>query len=497
MLRRVLWMLCVSRVPVCVSLVCALSAANAGAGLDDRVNSTVAGANLGKTVVGICVIDLRDGGERPVVEIGSERPMIPASNMKLLTSGTALMVLGEDFRFQTEFSRSGDELVVRGDGDPLFGDPDVLHARGLTARGFVDEIVRAVGRDGPFSGVVVDARVFDEQMVHPDWDAVDLTRAYGAPVCGLSFHSNNVRFFLTCSRDGGNPSVRTQPEAPWLEVRNSVRQVQKGSNVISLIRRGDYSYEARGTLRVNQVTPLDAPMASPGTIFGRLLCDALAESGVVAGRCRTRPAEDGESLERSGPVLHIESTDLAEVLVRCNHDSSNLCSEALLKRTARAATGTTGAWATGTQVVRMKVADLLGADAAASVVIRDGSGLSRKNRLSAGVLAGWLAEVAHSSVGDAFIQSLPVAGIHGTLERRFEDVELTHTACAKSGYMRGIYTLSGYLLDEEGEAMASFSVLLNDVPAGRGRDARRLHERIVDEIDDWLVEQEAGVAAVR
>jgi D-alanyl-D-alanine carboxypeptidase len=75
---------------------------------------------------GVTSVSVRDADGKEVVNIVGDQPLMPASNQKLLTTGTALRLLGPDFAFQTRLLRNGDRLTVVGDGDPAFADPELL-----------------------------------------------------------------------------------------------------------------------------------------------------------------------------------------------------------------------------------------------------------------------------------------------------------------------------------------------------------------------------------
>ncbi|HRP61858.1 MAG TPA: D-alanyl-D-alanine carboxypeptidase, partial [Phycisphaerales bacterium] len=101
-----------------------VSVASASGGLQAEVERAIRSTPLKNAVVGVSI---RDADSRTsLVSVGASRPMIPASNMKLLTTGAAMHVLGADFHFTTRLLRDGDRLIVIGDGDPAFGDPTLL-----------------------------------------------------------------------------------------------------------------------------------------------------------------------------------------------------------------------------------------------------------------------------------------------------------------------------------------------------------------------------------
>ena len=91
-----------------------------------------------------------------------------------------------------------------------------------------------------------------------------------------------------------------------------------------------------------------------------------------------------------------------------------------------------------------------------------------------------------------FVRSMAEPG-DGTLRTRFGDTELACDLAAKSGYLSGVYALSGVLTDPQSGRQVAFSILLNDVPSGaQARNAKPFHEAIVEELDQWLAPQPTG-----
>jgi len=179
-------------------------------------------------------------------------------------------------------------------------------------------------------------------------------------------------------------------------------------------------------------------------------------------------------------VIAVEKTSMVDVVNRCNKRSQNLFAEALLKRMGRQVTGSEGSWVSGAAALRIFLKKQLGAEASI-VRISDGSGLSRNNRVTAALLTDLLRGVAaDDDLGDVFVDSLAIGGVDGSLRKRLRSHDhLKGRVIAKSGYINGVVTLSGYLivtrdakpldgrapastlLDEE--HVVAFSILVNDV----------------------------------
>ncbi len=450
--------------------------------LQATVRDLVAVADLGGGSAAVCIVDVASG--RTLAAVDSERGLIPASNAKLLTSGAAIHVLGPDFAFSTRLLRDGDRLVVVGDGDPSLGDPFALGVDDWTRENealdaLLDAWVLAVAsaRFDDVAELIVDDRIFDRNFIHPSWPADQVTNWYCAQVAGLNFHCNVLHFLPSPGRAGRADLGPVAPHMPFLDIANrTTTRRGKGDRSTFWVARppGTNDLTARGNVRGIHREPVKVALHDPPLLFGALLAHRLAAAGISVGEVRVAAASDPAF---TGTLLHEHRTPLAAVLRRCNRDSYNLHAEALLKRIAAALHGGNGSFEEGGAIVERVVAQRTGASHS-SLRAADGSGMSRRNRVSPRTLVTWLATFRlDERAGAALWDSLAQAGESGTLASRFASVDLGDAQVrAKSGYLRGTSALSGYI--RSGEQLLAFSVIVNDV-TGTVRGAKRLQERIV------------------
>ena len=464
----------------------------AGAGLRDEIEIEIRRAQLGGATVAVSVRDAETGAV--LVDESAGELMIPASNMKLFTSGAALHVLGPRFEFRTRAIIDGERLVIVGDGDPGFGDPELLKLMqvgdrtGLGVEEFLQLWVSAAQEAGihHLSSVTVDDRVFDRHFVHASWPADQLNRRYCAEVAGFNFHGN-VLYCYPRPGQGHRPDVQLfEPTAPWLVITNRAtnRSGPHDRNDIWIARRKDTNeLTFYGNVKFPYRTPTPVTAHNMPEFFARLLADRLDAAGI---RVDSWGVADPSAPPATGRVLApLIATPISTVLARCNRDSQNLYAEALLKRIGHALTNEPGSWISGAAVVRHVVHERLdNSNLAAKFVIYDGSGLSRNNRLAAATVTAWL-NTFHDDerLGDLFIDSLAVAGRSGTLRKRFLDVDLHGTTVqGKSGYIRSVSCLSGYVTAPN-QQRRSFAILINGLDkAGSVAKAKRLQERILASI---------------
>ncbi|MCA9305923.1 MAG: D-alanyl-D-alanine carboxypeptidase/D-alanyl-D-alanine-endopeptidase [Phycisphaerales bacterium] len=455
--------------------------------LQNAIEALFRDSGIGATKMGAIVIDA--GTQRVLAEVNADQSYIPASNMKVVTSGAALRVLGPDFEFVTKlnFDSANNRAVVIGSGDPAFGDPKLLEEMGISAEDLLDIWAKAL-RDAGFKKggeLVIDDRVFDREYVHPTWPTAQLNRWYCAEVAGVNFHTNILTIFAKPSADGQPPVLRTEPESPWLEIRNRGRSISKGQQT---------AWAARG-LNSNDITfngdtrsgstGVDVALHENPGVFGRMLATRMAAMGIEPEVVRL--ADATEDFSKTATV-HSVRTEMRTVLERCNTDSYNLYAECMMKRIGQEVTGTPGSWRTGAAVVRMQLQETLGPSTGHTFVVADGSGMSRENRVTPRAMTEWLAAMNEDTLlRDAFIGSLATPKKDGTLEKRFRQKSPRNDMYAKTGYLTGVSALSGYLIDPDTDRTLIFSIISNDKPSSIAlSNVRALEEKIVLMADEYL-----------
>lgn len=458
---------------------------------------------LGEAVVSIYAVDLRTGAE--LLSIHPDRALIPASTQKLLTAGAALLVLGDEFAFETRFERAGDTLIVRGGGDPAFGDPDLLNqaANPMSPEQLLDAVARGVAKHSrsPIRQLIVDDRIFDRVTIHPAWEPDDLVRPYAAAVAGFNHQFNVARILVSPSRTAGAaPTLAIEPAAPWLVLENNATTGARGSNTIWATRTATPNrFSVFGSVVTRPPVPLEVTVVDPALWAGRLLADRLTTAGIEVGERSMPGFEPNPAVRLAAPderlpeaqTVAIVRTPMREILTRVNRDSANLYAEALSKRMAFQVTGEPGSWDAAAAVIRMTLSEQLGPQAAAETVVSDGSGLSRLNRVSARTLVSWLRlQHADAHHRELWLASMATPG-EGTFTSRFRNARLRHQVMGKSGTLTGVRTLAGYVLDPAtGEGIA-YAVLVNSAQGKPpvGVNARDFADALTAALDEHLAER--------
>lgn len=440
----------------------------AAARADDLAASLAAKLAASKgTTFTVLVVDEASG--ETLFAHAPDTALVPASNMKVLTTAAALARLGPAFQHETRLMGPGPvgpdgvlkgDLVVVGEGDPTI-------SRRFGPEPLLADWAEAVWRAGVrrvTGDVVADDRAFDDVRLHPDWEESDAERWYGAEVGALSLNDNCIDVSVAGSAQGA--VVTLEPATAYVAIDLAAGLTdQKKQHVFSILRVG----EDKRTLRVTgKIWPRAAaqessiPIRDPGLFFATVLRERLVARG-IAVEGGARRARDGDRpggftfLRRQAPLL--------PTLTVTNQRSQNFYAECLTKTLGRKATGGPGTWPAGAEAIAAH-ARAAGADAD-EVKVRDGSGLSRENRLSAAALVAVLRAAGRGSTAAQFRDTFAAPGQEGTLERRLADLPKGATLRAKTGTLRGVAALSGWVT--VGERRAVFAAIGNG--GGGGRDA--------------------------
>lgn len=422
--------------------------------------------------------------------------LVPASNMKLITTGVALTELGEDFRFETRLAYSGSivdgtlkgDLYIIGGGDPTTGarvtcaDPvDVLFSR--WARILRDKGIQRI--DGR---VVADPRYFD--CVTPEntgWTYDDLGTNYGAGATGLNFFENAQNFLITPgASEGSRPNIEARyPLTPWILQKNTaVTGPARSRNTVYLINtelgpyirfcgsfpidRKGYTYE--GANRFGAYT------------CASYFCNYLETNGIkvsggpadidLEGYVRSLPGfgNDGDRAKAQAELSVIGrsfSAKLPDIMRETNYESDNFFAETLFKTVSKHS-GRSSEYDACAEAEKAALTKM-GLNPNGTVQIFDGSGLSRKNYVSTEFFVNFLMKMYSGPQADIYLSTIPQPGQRGTLEYKFSDKsqDFRSRIYMKSGSMNGVYCYSGYILAPDGDPSRTvvFSILTNNVTA--------------------------------
>jgi D-alanyl-D-alanine carboxypeptidase/D-alanyl-D-alanine-endopeptidase (penicillin-binding protein 4) len=423
--------------------------------------------NLNKASVSILVKSLKDGAV--IYENNSEQALMPASNMKLVTTAAALEKLGKDFKYFTRFYLTAKpdgngvvngSLIVKGAGDPNISGRGQASVTALLEN--AAKQLKANGVKKITGDIIIDDTIFDREYVHPDWPADQGGRWYQAEVGGVSFNDNCLDFTVSAGDSAGAPAnVTTAPATGYATLNNSCKTITTGKgHGASISRKGDTNtFNITGKFKT-KATPytVSIPIHNPGLYFGTVLGEVLQKSGIPVGG-KVALAEKSYDAGKDGLTAAAEIvSDIKRTITVANQRSQNFYAESMCKLLGRNF-GAAGSWTEGAKVTEAYL-NALGIPKA-NYTIRDGSGLSKNNRVSARALVAVLEHMRSSPLAQIYFDSLAVSGLNETsLEKRLTEAPYADRVHAKTGSLNNVSALSGYAVNLDGDIFA-FSIIVN------------------------------------
>ncbi len=394
----------------------------------------------------------------------------PASNMKLLTAAAVLQGLGADYAFATTFQLRAGRLVVLASGDPNWVHDtlhDSAHVFGNVARALQNLGVRTL------AGIDLQAGSFTGPARPDTWPQDQLQTYYCAPTGPFVLEQGT---FLLRIQPAAGANADVQLVAPYadLPVRGALELVDRSKNATyGAVDLGN-GVQVRGRFpRKGSPVTIRTAVADPSHWYRAALQKALADVGIALAPAGSPIADQ---------VVHTHKSDLRLAILRMLEDSSNFDAEQCLRVLGHHAQND-GSLAGGMAAMHSQLQHLVGA-LPPDVVLLDGSGLSKQNRLTPGLLVMALMKSHTGPAGSVMRACLPVAGQSGTLSERFLGTDLVGRVRAKTGWIRGASSLSGFV-EQPGGRVRHFSILMNYDPKkdGLNKDLKRLQEDIVLAID--------------
>ncbi len=445
--------------------------------LPEPVIASLQSANIPPSAIGIDVRDVN--GDQPWISWQPHVPHNPASTMKLLTTQTALDVLGPAYAWRTQAYttgiRKGDvlhgDLIIKGSGDPkLVLENFWLFLRQIRIRG-IREIRGNVFLDrSAFESVDFDAALFDGEPL----------RSYNAGPDALLLNFQSITYRFVPDPDYKRVRIMMDPPlaghavtAPRLvegECGDWRARLQTSFEVEGSHFRGTYA--ASCGERIWNVHPYHMTNNQFfGSVFRQVWKDL---GGVFKGE-----VSDGQVPPDAQLIAEWQSATLAEVIRDINKYSNNVMARQLLLTMGAETTQSPATAESGALMVRSSLQSR-GIEAP-ELVVENGSGLSRDERISADSMGRMLVSSFRSATMPEFISSMPVAGYDGTMRRRLVDAGVARSAHIKTGLLTDVRAIAGYVLAASGRRY-SVVFFINHALAPAGQEAQ-------DALLQWIYEK--------
>jgi len=420
-------------------------------------------------------VDLSDG--KTIASFNEKMAVIPASNMKIVTTATALDTLGDNFRFQTALTYDGTikdsvldgNLYLKGSGDPTLGSEFMIGDK----EGFLRDCVTALRKAGIKSingDIIVLDQLFGYEGVSPTWLLEDLNSYYAPGIYGISIFDNTYRIYLQSFKPGTRVKVRSiSPEIPGLQLTNELK-ASKLSGDRSHIDGLFSSLEKRlyGTIPANRTNYIiKGTIPDPGLFLADYLYKFLEKNDItIKGKATTFRLVQ-RLPENDQVITIIQSPRLPAIVRETNVESNNHYAEHLFHKLLT--------------LDSLNISDYWerrGLDGS-SLFMVDGSGLSPTDAVTTDFLTGILTYMYNKTgTMGSFYQSLPIAGKEGTVASFLKKTPLSGKARLKSGSISHVQSYSGYVEDKDNHYV--FSLIVNNFSGKRADLRKAIEELLVD-----------------
>ncbi|MBR1808782.1 MAG: D-alanyl-D-alanine carboxypeptidase/D-alanyl-D-alanine-endopeptidase [Paludibacteraceae bacterium] len=431
--------------------------------------------------VGVCVRNLSTG--KVIADSRSAFVIPPASTQKLLTTTTALELLGSDFRFSTYLETDSTivggvllgNLYIRGTGDPTLG------SQKIGDQMFLYRWVQALKKKGIREirgNIIADVSFFDGDAVNPQWIWEDIGNYYAAGVYALPYLDNTLNIQLNSTAVGQVAAVvKTIPQIDGIEFENHIRctSITYDGAYVHGLPYNNKRYLV-GSIPANHgIFGVKGDIPNPPLLLAQHLKMRLEEQGIIV---QGNADYLTETLQPVRTLLYEHRSEpLSEILKEINQNSNNLFAEQLFRFLAsRISLPCT---IQNSVVVLQNCWRNRGINLQ-NCFIMDGCGLAPQDAVSAGTLVQLLTYMDKSRNKDVFVESLPVAGTSGTLRGFLRETPLQGNVSAKSGTTSRIKSYAGYMTNQEGETLA-FAVIVNNASC-KSRQVQTMIEKFLLDI---------------
>lgn len=435
-------------------------------------------------------LSIKDLKGNSVVSVNEQVALTPASILKVITTATALEVLGGDYQYKTQigYDASKKQIVVHGDGDPTLGSEHMFQ----NVSAFLDEWVMQIQRnvkDQNASLYVLDSK-FGYQGVSEKWLKEDIGNYFAAGAYGISLYDNTYRLYFN-TMDANIPPqiIRTEPDMKNLNFINQMSLNTSGK---------DNGYIWGDSFSENRILVGDIPakrtqfsikgdIPDPGAYLGLALKDALLQKGFTVNGVQTSKEDYFQKMHSGGEPFTSDqifytysSPKLADIIRVVNVKSNNHYAEHLLRTLGRVKNPSvySNALKDGVDEVNSFWTSR-GLDTNA-LFMYDGSGLAPSNAVSPSFMCDVLTYMqSKSRNAESFFGSFPKAGYEGTVRNFLKGTRLAGKVFVKSGSIANVQCYAGYYVNENQKYV--FAVMVNNF----NKDSRR---EVVKAIEKLLVD---------
>ena len=449
---------------------------------DSSLNEFLTNENIQNATVGIELISGSSG--TVLMQHQSNKTLLPASIHKLYTTSYALNQLGWNYSFKTTVLTNGKMDIQNQtlNGDlilSLVGDPS-LESRYFDSLSFLVDLKHLIQKlkIKKINGSLKIKPNIDNYQVNSEWLWGDLGNYYGAGASGINFYDNTVKYYFDTPSNGKKVEFKgTFPEDPKLKFSHTIKSANI-RNDQSYLYGAPYSQDrfGIGSLPSNRTDfVVKGSMHDPEYMLSKEFSAFLKDSNfnvsgaALGNRLLNRPKMMYDSLT----LLYKHSgQSILDIIKLTNEKSINLFAEGMLNLVGFEQ----NSFGSTTSGIRAVYENFQGKINLRGMKLKDGSGLSRKNAVSAHNFIDLLSYIHRSPLNDTFRSSLAVAGESGTLKNICRSQAASGRMFAKSGTLSNVKAYAGFVNTISGKRLA-FAIIVNNFEGPRYQMVKKM-ERI-------------------
>ncbi len=399
-----------------------------------------------------------------------DKLFIPASNMKLFTTAAGLLTLGSDFRYETPIYSSGEidgsllrgDLIIQGSGDPTISGRFYNNDIYSVFKQWADSLSE-MGIDEIAGNIIGDDNSFEDRGLGSGWSWDYESSWFAAPSSAVSFNDNCIDITVVYDKNEHTSKIKIAPSTSYVILLNNVKVVSPDSvTSIDVYReRGTNVINVFGTIREGTDTVKSFCTINNPTQYSMVILKDVLEERGISVRGYPMDIDDISGIvdySRMKKLFTHYSVSLKDIVKAINKSSQNFYAEQLLK-TIGLEIKNYGSYENGVEACK-EVFEKMGINPESMVMV-DGSGLSRLNLVTPKQIIALLTYMYNNGQYVPFYNSLPIAGVDGTMARRLKNSRAEGRIRAKTGFLGFARSLSGYAITADNEPVV-FTMVANN-----------------------------------
>ena len=456
--------------------------------LNDYVEQIVKDPDLESATVAISIYNATTG--MSIYNYNENKSLIPASIVKLLTTGVGFEELGRDFRFKTSIGYTGEvdkrgvlqgDVFIIGGGDPVLGSYRYKQTAIDSVFAKWKKALETMGVKKINRRVCYDASIFDDKPLHDTWMWGDIGNYYGCGAYGLNIHEN----MYFCHFDAGSKMYQkatlTDITPKGIDVINQVDvatgDANSGDGVIIYGQPTTNVRVCAGTVPLGKRNfKVRGAMPNPPKSCAEMFAKYLNNNGIEVSNYVTEISRKGRDITM---LFDYYSPIYTNIATYTNHTSNNIYAESIFKylgyQKYKVGTFETGGFVIDDFIKKNNLV-------AKGVSIVDGSGLSRQNMMTTKFMCSFLAEIAKKTYYKDYLKTLSQIGKSGTAKNMLKSKHLKRDIYMKTGSMKGVKSYAGYIVDSKGEVI-TFCFMVNNFDCSQAKVGKKMEQILLMVID--------------